>query len=320
MAMFLVTGGAGFIGSNLTHKILENGDSVRVLDDLSTGRIENLEKTKGDFEFIEGDICNEETVKKAAQGVDFILHQAALPSVQRSIENPAASNFVNVAGTLNMLIAARDQKVKRFVMASSSSVYGNTPTLPKVEEMPTLPLSPYAVSKLAAERYAMSFNIVYGVPTVAFRYFNVFGPRQDPKSHYAAVIPLFINALLRGEAPIVHGDGEQSRDFTFIENVVHGNLLACESDLASGNAMNLACGDRLTLNSLIEKLEIILDVKANAKYVESRTGDVKHSQAGIELARKLLNYEPQVKFDEGLRRTVAYYKSIFESSIITAVA
>ncbi len=320
MAIYLVTGGAGFIGSNITHKILQNGDSVRVLDNLSTGRVENIEDAKGDIEFIEGDICNAETVNKAATGVDYILHQAALPSVQRSVENPAASNFVNVSGTMNVLIAARDQKVKRFVMASSSSVYGNTATLPKIEHMAPLPISPYAVSKLAAEKYAMSFHSIYGVPTVAFRYFNVFGPRQDPKSHYAAVIPLFINALLKRESPTVHGDGEQSRDFTFIENVVHGNLLACESDTASGNAMNLACGDRISLNGLLQKLEIILGVKANAQHIESRTGDVKHSQADIGLARKLLHYEPLVTFDEGLAKTVAYYRSLLQPSVISAVA
>ncbi|MCA9734220.1 MAG: SDR family oxidoreductase [Deferribacteres bacterium] len=320
MAKYLVTGGAGFIGSNLTHKILANGDSARVLDNLSTGRLENLEDAKGDFEFINGDICDLSTVMQAAEGVDYILHQAALPSVQRSVENPLASNENNVNGTLNVLMAAREYNVKRYVMASSSSVYGNTPTLPKVESMPTMPLSPYAVSKLAAERYAMSFHTVYGVPTVAFRYFNVFGPRQDPNSHYAAVIPLFINALLNHESPIVHGDGEQSRDFTFIDNVVYGNLLACESDAASGNAMNLACGDRITLNELLEKLENIIGVKANAKYVDNRKGDVKHSQAGIELARKLMKFEPQVLFDEGLQKTVEYYQSLMHSAKVEAVA
>ncbi|KAA3657853.1 MAG: NAD-dependent epimerase/dehydratase family protein [Calditrichaeota bacterium] len=320
MAKYLVTGGAGFIGSNITHRILSNGDSARVLDNLSTGRIENLEDAKGDLEFINGDIRDLQTLMQAADGVDYILHQAALPSVQRSVENPVASNENNVVGTLNVLIAARDCRVKRFVMASSSSVYGNTPTLPKVESMPTMPLSPYAVSKLAAERYAMSFYTVYGVPTVAFRYFNVFGPRQDPKSHYAAVIPLFINALLRNEAPIVHGDGEQSRDFTFIENVVYGNLLACESDAASGHAMNLACGDRITLNELLRKLENIIGVDANAKHIESRTGDVKHSQAGIDLARKLMNFEPQIRFDDGLKKTVEYYQSLLQPEAVGAVA
>ena len=221
---------------------------------------------------------------------------------------------------MNVLVAARDQKVKRYVMASSSSVYGNTAVLPKVETMAPQPISPYAVSKLAAEKYAMSFHKIYGVPTVAFRYFNVFGPRQDPKSHYAAVIPLFINALLKQESPTVHGDGEQSRDFTFIENVVHGNLLACECDAASGNAMNLACGDRISLNDLLEKLEKIIGVKANANHVESRKGDVKHSQADIALATKLLNYAPQVTFDEGLAKTVEYYQNLVPPSVVSAVA
>lgn len=320
MAIYLVTGGAGFIGSNLTHKILQNGDRVRVLDNLSTGHIENLQDAKGDLEFIEGDITDAATVNKVAEGVDYILHQAALPSVQRSVENPVASNEVNVSGTMNVLVAARDQKVKRFVMASSSSVYGNTAVLPKVETMAPQPISPYAVSKLAAEKYAMSFHKIYGVPTAAFRYFNVFGPRQDPKSHYAAVIPLFINALLNQESPIVHGDGEQSRDFTFIDNVVHGNLLACECDAASGHAMNIACGDRISLNELLKKLEKIIGVNANAKHVESRNGDVKHSQADIGLVTKLLSYQPRVTFDEGLARTVEYYKNFVPPSVVSAVA
>ncbi|HHL71943.1 MAG TPA: SDR family oxidoreductase [Bacteroidetes bacterium] len=318
MALFLVTGGAGFIGSNLARKILENGDRVRVFDDLSTGKMENIEGLSGDIEFIKGDIRDLDAFQKAAEGVEYILHQAALPSVPRSIDDPISSNEVNVVGTVNVLVAARDKRVKRIVLASSSSVYGNTEVMPKTEELPLQPVSPYAVSKMAKEKYALSFNQVYGLPAVALRYFNVFGPNQDPNSHYAAVIPKFITAMLRGDSPTVYGDGEQSRDFTYVDNVVHGNLLACESDAAVGHAMNMACGGRYTLNFLLGKLEELMGRKANAIYTEPRRGDVLHSHAGIELARRLLKFEPQVSFEDGLAKTVDWYRQKYSSEVASS--
>lgn len=312
MALFLVTGGAGFIGSNITSALLERGEKVRVIDDLSTGKLENIESLSGNIEFIEGDICDFDCVQKAVKDVDYILHQAALPSVPRSIKEPIASNRVNVEGTLNLLVAGRDANCKKLVMASSSSVYGDTPTLPKHEEMAPQPMSPYATSKLAAEKYAMNFHKVYGFPTVALRYFNVFGPRQDPNSHYAAVLPKFIKAMLSNEPPVIYGDGEQSRDFTYIENVVHANLLACESD-AAGCYLNTACGGRYTLNHLIEVLEEVMGVSANQEYQAPRVGDVKHSHAAIELARKNIGYSPLVSFKDGVKKTVAWYREKFDS-------
>ncbi len=315
MASYLVTGGAGFIGSNIVHELVKRGEHVRVLDNLSTGRPENLRGILDKIEFIEGDICDENTVRRAVYGVDYVLHQAALPSVQRSVNDPIASNRVNVNGTLNLLMAAKEEKVKRFVIASSSSVYGDTPVLPKVEDMPINPLSPYATSKLAAEKYAMNFYKLYGLPTVALRYFNVFGPRQNPKSQYAAVIPKFITAMLKGESPVVYGDGEQSRDFTYIENVVEANLRACHSEKAPGHVVNIACGKRYTLNDLLHLLENILAMPANARYEEPRPGDVKHSLASIDLAGNVLGYEPRISFEEGLRKTVAWYKDSLEETV-----
>ena len=312
MALFLVTGGAGFIGSNIASTLLQRGEKVRILDDLSTGKRENVESLSGDVDLIEGDICDFGCVEKAVAGVDYVLHQAALPSVPRSVKDPIASNKVNVEGTLNLLVAARDAGVKKLVMASSSSVYGDTPTLPKHEQMAPQPMSPYATSKLAAEKYAMNFHKVYGFPTVALRYFNVFGPRQDPNSHYAAVLPKFIKAMLANEPPVIYGDGEQSRDFTYIENVVNANLLACESD-AAGCYLNTACGDRYTLNYLVTVLEEVMGVKANQKYEPPRVGDVKHSQASIELAAQHIGYRPAVSFKEGVERTVAWYRDKFNS-------
>lgn len=308
MGRYLVTGGAGFIGSNITRALIQQGESVRVLDNLSTGKIENLEGINGDLTFIEGDICDFDTVQRAVSGCDYVIHQAALPSVPRSIRDPLASNQANVNGTLNLLVACRDEKVRRFVMASSSSVYGNTPVLPKVEDMPPQPLSPYATSKLAAEKYAMNFYHIYGLKTVALRYFNVFGPYQDPNSHYAAVIPRFIKAMLRGNSPVVYGDGEQSRDFTYIDNVVQANILACHAPKAAGVTVNIACGGRVSLNELLGYLEQILGQPANARYEDARAGDVKHSHAGIEKAGGFLGYTPLVSFREGLERTVSWYR------------
>ena len=311
MATYLVTGGAGFIGSHIVDELVRRGEQVRVLDNLSTGKRENLAAVIERIEFVEGDIRNLETVRGAVQGVDYVMHQAALPSVPRSIADPMTSHEVNATGTLNVLIAARDTQVKRVVYASSSSVYGNSPTLPKHEEMPTNPLSPYAVSKLAGENYCRAFYQVYGVPTVALRYFNVFGPRQDPTSQYSAVIAKFITAMLRGEAPTIYGDGSQSRDFTYVANVVQANLLACECDEANGQVLNIACGERYSLLDLHAELRRILSVKTPPLFAPVRKGDVKHSLAAIELARHGLGYEPEVKWGEGLQRTVEWYgKSI----------
>ena len=307
MARYLVTGGAGFIGSHLVDALIERGAQVRALDNLSTGRRANLEHALTQIEFVEGDVRDGEAVCRAMQNVDYVLHQAALPSVQRSIADPLTTNEVNVGGTLNVLLAARDAKVKRVVMASSSSVYGDTPVLPKQEAMPAQPRSPYAVSKLAAERYCLSFYEVYGLPTVALRYFNVFGPRQDPESQYSAVIPRFIMALLKGEAPTIYGDGTQSRDFTFVANVVQANLLACERDAAIGKVMNVACGARYTLLDLYAALARIVGTEIKPVLESPRPGDVKHSLAAIEVARQALGYEPAVGWLEGLRRTVEWY-------------
>jgi nucleoside-diphosphate-sugar epimerase len=307
MALYLVTGGAGFIGSHLVDELLRRGEQVRVLDNFFSGKRENL-TSDSRLEIIEGDIRDRATVGRAMAGVEYVLHQAALPSVQRSVIDPLASNEVNVNGTLNLLVAARDQKVKRFVFASSSSVYGNSPTLPKHEEMPTQPLSPYAVSKLAGERYCVAFHEVYGLPTVALRYFNVFGPKQDPTSEYSAVIPKFVTAMLAGQPPLIHGDGLQSRDFTFIQNVVQANLLACEKAEAVGHALNIACGERYTLLDLHRSLCEIIGSSAQPEFDQVRSGDVKHSLASIDLAGKLLGYRPAIDWDSGLRQTVEWYR------------
>lgn len=307
MSKYLVTGGAGFIGSNIVDELVRRGEDVRVFDDFSTGRRENLTQSLSLIQVVEGDVRNLSAVRMALDGVDFVLHQAALPSVPRSVADPIASNEVNVTGTLNVLVAARDAKVKRVVFASSSSVYGNSPTLPKHEAMPTNPLSPYAVSKLAGERYCFAFHNVYSLPTVCLRYFNVFGPRQDPASQYSAVIPKFITALLRGEAPMIDGDGTQSRDFTFVANVVQANLLACERDEAVGQVMNIACGERHTLLDLYAELARTLNTTRKPRFSTPRAGDVKHSLAAIELAREMLGYTADIHWAEGLQRTVEWY-------------
>ncbi|MDZ7289554.1 MAG: SDR family oxidoreductase [candidate division KSB1 bacterium] len=307
MAHYLVTGGGGFIGSNLVQALLERGQTVRVLDNFSTGRRQNLAEFEHQIELIEGDIRDGATVARAVEGIDYVLHQAALGSVPRSVQDPLTSNEVNVHGTLNLLWAARKAGVKCFVTASSSSVYGNTSHLPKQESMLPNPISPYAVSKLASERYALSFHAVYGLPTVALRYFNVFGPRQDPTSQYAAVIPRFITALIKGRAPIVYGDGEQSRDFTYIDNVVQANLLACTAPEAVGQVINVACGERYSLNILLQHLAEIMGKEVRPIYEKEQPGDVKHSMASIERAQHLLGFSPSVNFKEGLKRTVAWF-------------
>ena len=310
MALFLVTGGGGFIGSNLAEAILENGDSVRVLDDFSTGRRENLDEAPawaraggGTFEVVEGDIRDADTCRAATEGADYVLHQAAIPSVQRSIEDPASSNAVNVTGTLNLLLAARDAGVKRFVSASSSSLYGESEVLPKVETMTPRPISPYALQKLAGETYCRLFHSLWGVPTVALRYFNVFGPRQDPGSEYSAVVPRFVTAIKTGKRPIIYGDGQQTRDFTFVSNAVRANLQACEAGKAAlGEAYNVACGFRISLNRLVEILAGLAGVPVEPEYAAPRPGDIRDSLADISKAGELMGFRPEVGVDEGLRR------------------
>jgi UDP-glucose 4-epimerase len=309
MAVYLVTGGAGFIGSNIVEELVRRGERVRVLDDFSTGCRENLAPFLERIELIEGDIQDPATVRRAVEGVDYVLHQAALPSVQRSVDDPLASNAANVTGTLNLLLAARDAHVKRVAYASSSAAYGDSPTLPKREDMLPRPKSPYAVSKLAGEHYCRVFTEVYGLETVSLRYFNVFGPRQDPASQYAAVIPLFITALLRGEPPTVYGDGLQSRDFTYVSNVVQANLLAATAPGVAGRVFNVACGQRYTLLDLIAILNGILGTQTQPVHTAPRVGDVRHSLADVTAAQEILDYRVKVDFPEGLRRTVAWYKT-----------
>ncbi len=304
---YLVTGGAGFIGSNIAIELIKRGEKVRIIDNFSTGRTINLESIKNDIELVDGDIRDFWTVREAVDGIDYILHQAALPSVPRSVKNPLTSNAVNVDGTLNLLEAAKEAKVKRFVFASSSSVYGDTPTLPKNETMALDPLSPYAVSKLTDEKYARVFYNLYGLETVGLRYFNIFGPRQDPNSEYSAVIPKFIKALKTGRKPIVYGDGEQSRDFTYVANAVQANLLAATAGAAPGHAYNIACGARFTLNELLEFLGEIIGVDAAANYDPPRPGDIKHSYADIDYAKGDLKYNPTVDFKAGLKKTVEWF-------------
>ncbi len=309
MSNYLVTGGAGFIGSNIVEDLLRRGEKVRVLDNFSTGKRDNIEPFLSAIELIEGDVRSYHIVREAADGMDYVLHQAALPSVPRSIRDPITSNEVNVVGTLNILHAAKDANVKRVVFASSSSIYGETPELPKHEGMMLSPLSPYAVSKLAAEKYCTVFTKVYGLETVALRYFNVFGPRQDPASQYSAVIPKFITAILNDRRPVIYGDGEQSRDFTFVSNVVIGNILAATTPSVSGIAVNCACHEQITLNYLVQKINELAGKNVQPEYSKSKKGDIKHSFAAIEAAKKYLNYSPRVYFDDGLKKTVDWYRS-----------
>lgn len=306
--LYLVTGGAGFIGSHIVEELVRRGERVRVIDNLSTGKRENLQHLMDGIEFMEGDLRDLDTAMEAAKGVDFILHQAAIPSVPRSIKDPKGVTENNVNGTLHLLIAAHKNGVKRIVYASSSSVYGDSPLLPKVEDFPPAPLSPYAASKLAGEYYCRVFCHVYGLETVCLRYFNVFGPRQDPLSPYAAVIPKFITLASGKKALTVYGDGEQSRDFSFVANVVQANLLACEAEGAAGETINIGCGERTSINQLVGELKEIIDLNLRVEYAAPRPGDVKHSLASVEKARELLAYEPIVSFAEGLRRTVEWFR------------
>jgi UDP-glucose 4-epimerase len=310
----LVTGGAGFIGSHLARRLLAEGHEVRVVDNFSTGNRANLARLDGEIEILEGDIQSYERAHNAVRDCEVVFHEAALPSVPRSIQDPLTSNAANVIGTLNILLASRDSGVRRVVFASSSSIYGADLTLPKQEDKAPQPISPYAVAKLAGEGYCRSFSQVYALETVALRYFNVFGPRQDPLSHYAAVIPKFTSALLAGRPPVVFGDGEQSRDFTYIDNVVGANLLAAGAEGVSGQTFNIACGDRITLNRLLEELREITGIDLEANYIDPRPGDVLHSLADIGKARETLGYEPSVSFSTGLRRTVEAYLAETEES------
>jgi len=308
MSIHLVTGGAGFIGSNIARELLNRGISVRIIDDFSTGHRINVEDIKNDVEVIDGDIRNYRTVSDAMKNVEVVYHQAALPSVPRSIADPLATNEVNVTGTLNILQAAREQGVRRLTFASSSSIYGNAPETVKSENLHARPLSPYAVSKLAGEKYFQVFHQIYGLETVAIRYFNVFGPWQDPQSPYSAVIPLFIRAYAEGRAPLINGDGSQSRDFTYIANVVHGNLLAAEVVDAPGKVFNVACNGSVTVNHLAEEIARLTGrTDIEPVHGPDRSGDVKHSMASIERAEVVLGYRPVVSFEEGLQRTVEFY-------------
>jgi len=304
--VYLVTGGAGFIGSNIVEELVRRGERARILDNFSTGKRENIAPFLEDVELIEGDLRYLDTVRQAVEGVDYILHQGALPSVPKSIDNPLDTDESNVRGTLNLLVAARDAGVKRVVYASSSAVYGDTPTLPKAEEMKPVPLSPYAVSKLAGEHYCQVFYQVYGLETVALRYFNVFGPRQDPTSQYAAVVPRFVTAMLRGDQPIIYGDGEQSRDFSYVANVVQANLLAATAPDVGGQVFNIACGQRYNLLELVAAINQILGADITPVHTAPRVGDIKHSLADIARAREMLGYQVEVEFKEGLRRLVVW--------------
>jgi UDP-glucose 4-epimerase len=314
VAVYLVTGAAGFIGSNIVEALVRRGETVRALDNFSTGRRANIAPFLSNIELFEGSVNNGEIVDRAVRDVDYVLHQAALPSVPRSVTDPLASHESNATGTLKLLIAARDAGVKRLVFASSSSVYGDSPQLPKREDMPTSPLSPYAVNKLAGEEYCKVFTRLYGFPTVSLRYFNVFGPRQDPKSQYAAVIPAFITAALEGRRPTVHGDGRQTRDFTYVENVVEANLLACQARNAEGQTMNVACGERISLLDLLAEIGRITGRDVDPVFDPERPGDVKHSLADISKAESLLGFRPVVSFAEGLERTIDYFRSGREAS------
>lgn len=306
----LVTGGAGFIGSNLAEELIRQGARVTILDDLSTGFRENLDEIQGDFDFIEGDINDDAKVRQALEGVEVVFHEAALPSVPRSVDNPAETHRVCVDGTFNLLLHAKESGVKRFVYAASSSAYGDQPTLPKVESMRPDPLSPYAAAKLAGELYCRSFHSVYGLETYALRYFNVFGPRQNPESMYSGVISRFIDALMTGEQPVIFGDGEQSRDFTFVANVVDANIKAAQAATGMGETMNVANGERITLNALLDVLKSITGkVEISPRYEEARRGDVKHSQADNRRAVECLGYSELVGLKDGLAKTIDWWKT-----------
>ncbi|MBI2644497.1 MAG: SDR family oxidoreductase [Candidatus Wildermuthbacteria bacterium] len=308
---YLVTGGAGFIGSHIVQKILESGDFVRVVDNFSTGKTENIKEFLGNekFDLMEGDLTDFAIAKKAVEEIDIVLHQAAIPSVPRSIADPIRSTNANVMGTLHILLAARDAGVKRVVYASSSSIYGDNPALPKREDFPVRPISPYALTKYVGERYAQIFWSIYQLPTLCLRYFNVFGPKQDPQSQYAPVMPKFITALLNGEQPHIFGDGSQSRDFTYVDNVVQANLLAAKADSGFGEVFNVACGKETTLNAVVQMMSRMIGSNGMPAYEPARIGDVPHSLADISKAKQILGYSPHVDIEEGIRRTIEWFKA-----------
>jgi len=310
MSLYLITGIGGFIGSSLARALLARGEQVRGVDNFSTGKRENIAEILDRIDFREADLLDADAMGKACAGADFVLHQAAIPSVPKSVLDPLGSNRANIDGTVNLLVAARDAKVKRVVYAASSAAYGDTPTLPKHEAMKPDPISPYAVGKLAGEHYMVSFYRCYGLETVCLRYFNVFGPRQDPSSPYSGVLAKFITLMLRGEQPTIFGDGEQSRDFTYIDNVVNGNLLACHAPApkAAGQVFNVATGRRITLNETFKALQGMTGFSGQPIYAAERGGDIKHSLADIAKAQAGLGYTPTVDFEEGLQRTVAWYR------------
>jgi nucleoside-diphosphate-sugar epimerase len=308
---YLVTGGAGFIGSNAVDELVRRGHKVAVLDDCSAGKEENLRDVSAKIEFFSGSITDLDVVRKACAGTDYVLHLAARTSVPRSVKDPLETNHINIDGTLNVLVAARDAKVRRLVYAASSAAYGDTPTLPKRESMTPAPISPYGVTKFVGELYANVFGRCYGLETVSLRYFNVFGPRQDPSSPYSGVLSKFMMAIIEGSQPVVFGDGGQSRDFNYVENVVQANLLACEAPGCAGKVFNIGTGGRFTLNETLRLLEKISGKKVTAKYDPPRAGDILHSQAGISESRKMLGYDPKVDFAEGLRRTWDWYRTQF---------
>lgn len=306
----VVTGGAGFIGSHLSAGLAANGVRVRIIDDLSTGHRENIEEIGGDIDFIQGSVADEQLLKKALDDVELVFHEAAIPSVPRSVESPRETHIASVDGTFSLLVAARERGVRRVVYAASSSAYGDQPTLPKTEQMSPDPLSPYAVAKLVGEYYCRAFTRVYGLETVSLRYFNVFGPRQDPGSQYSGVVSRFIATLLSNERPVIYGDGEQSRDFTYIDNVVFANLSAATAPEASGMIINIANGERITLNQLLSELKDLTGKHdVTAEYRDPRVGDVRHSLADITMARELLGYESKVGLREGLQRTIDWWKT-----------
>jgi nucleoside-diphosphate-sugar epimerase len=308
MATYLVTGGAGFIGSHLAEELVRRGHTVRVADSLITGKRANLDHVSP-VEFCEGDLADLDFARSVVAGCDYVLHQAAIPSVPRSVNDPIASNRANVDATLNVLVAARDAGAKRLVFAGSSSAYGNTPTLPKREDMASSPLSPYALQKVVGEQYLQMFTRLYGLETVSIRYFNVFGPRQDPSSPYSGVISVFATALLENRSPTIYGDGGQTRDFTYVANVVDGVLRACEAPAASGEVINVATGGRISLNQLFQEMKKIVGASVEPTYAEPRAGDVRDSQADIAKAKEILGYEPTVSFEDGLKRTIEWYRT-----------
>jgi nucleoside-diphosphate-sugar epimerase len=314
MSHYLVTGGAGFIGSHLTEELLRRGHRVRVADSLITGKRSNLAHLDG-VDFLEGDLADLAFAHRAVEGVEYVLHQAAIPSVPRSVKDPITSNRANVDATVNVLVASRDAGVRRLVFAASSSAYGDTQTLPKHEGMSTDPLSPYALQKVIGEQYLQMFTRLYGLETVSIRYFNVFGPRQDPSSPYSGVISVFATALLENRPPTIYGDGEQTRDFTYVANVVDGVLRACEAAGANGGIINVATGGRISLNQLFEAMRKVVGVDVRPNYAEARAGDVRDSQADIGKARELLGYEPLVTFEDGLRQTIDWYRTITSAPV-----